>query len=270
MKRKKFFICILCVFILWIVIAAVDFSMVHSYRKPIFCVGIDLADDGGSGKYAGLGYNFYIEGDFMPEDENTGITSYKGYIFGKEVSRRILDEMHPGNNDTPILNSVLTEPPTLNVIHHSGTTKALTGTSSWMYHDKDGNVTHIESDSLHPLQSKDLMTPLKLIPTTVSSIEPLKVYLKWDIFPDEVSVHCWSEEFWGQYDSHTDSEEISVNVPEADFADESSGKNIIIELKDGNYIYEVVAKWNRSEAWGGTAYYSFYTEKPDMEPQSIG
>jgi len=34
----------------------------------------------------------------------------------------------------------------------------------------------------------------------------------------------------------------------------------MIELKGGNYIYEVIAAWDSSGKYGGKACYSFYTE----------
>ena len=46
-----------------------------------------------AGKYAGLGYSFYIEGNFMPEEKNQGVTSYRGYIMEKEVCRGFWERM---------------------------------------------------------------------------------------------------------------------------------------------------------------------------------
>ena len=101
-KSTKVIIAILGIVVLWLCVGIVDFALVHNYRKPLFCVGVDLADDGGSGRYVGLGYSFEIEGNFMPDVETpaTGaekpkVTSYRGYIFGKEVSRGFWDEMLP-------------------------------------------------------------------------------------------------------------------------------------------------------------------------------
>ena len=100
--KKKFIVAVVCVIVLWFVIGIVDFALVHNYRKPLFCIGVDLADDGGSGRYVGLGYSFDIEGNFMPdtetpatEDKKPKVTSHRGYIFGKEVSRGFWDEMLP-------------------------------------------------------------------------------------------------------------------------------------------------------------------------------
>jgi len=86
-KKKKLFIVVGIIPICWLALGIVDFSLVHNYKKPIFCIGVNTADDGGSGTYKGLGYSFELEGNFMPETENPGVTSYKGYVFSKEVSR---------------------------------------------------------------------------------------------------------------------------------------------------------------------------------------
>ena len=72
---KKIVSVIICIIIIWTLITAVDFILVRNYRKPLFCIGIGLADDGGSGKYIGLGYSFYLEGGFMPEDDEPDVTS---------------------------------------------------------------------------------------------------------------------------------------------------------------------------------------------------
>ena len=84
---------ILGVLVLWLCVGITDFALVTNYKKPLFCIGVDLADDGGSGKYAGLGYSFEIEGNFMPEAEEPGITSYRGYILEKEVCRGFWERM---------------------------------------------------------------------------------------------------------------------------------------------------------------------------------
>ena len=117
-KAAKCIIAIFGVVGLWLCVGAVDFALVHNYKKPLFCVGVDLADDGGSGRYVGLGYFFDIEGNFMPntetpatEDKKPKVTFYIGYIFGIEVSRGFWDEMLP----TPYknMNDVIENAPSL-------------------------------------------------------------------------------------------------------------------------------------------------------------
>ena len=92
-RAKRILITILAVMVVWLCVGITDFALVHNYRKPFFCIGVDLADDGGSGEYVGLGYSFDIEGNFMPEAKNPGVTSYRGYVFGKEVSRGFWEKM---------------------------------------------------------------------------------------------------------------------------------------------------------------------------------
>lgn len=91
MKKKKIIIAIICIFVLWIAVGIVDYDRVHSFEKPIFCVGTELADDGGSGEYVGLGYSFDVKGNFMPEDEFPGVTKYTYYLFGIEIETQIRD-----------------------------------------------------------------------------------------------------------------------------------------------------------------------------------
>ena len=70
------------------VVGVVDFSWVHSFERPIFCIVGETADDGDSGHYAGLGYSFDIKGNFMPEDELKGVTEYSYHLFGIQSTIR--------------------------------------------------------------------------------------------------------------------------------------------------------------------------------------
>lgn len=91
MKKKKTIIAMICILVLWIAIGVVDYRRVHSFEKPVFCVDTEPADDGGSGKYIGLGYSFDIKGNFMPEDEFPGVTKWTYYLFGIELQTQIRD-----------------------------------------------------------------------------------------------------------------------------------------------------------------------------------
>ncbi len=77
----------------WLLMGITNFSLVRNYHKPLFCIGKELADDGGSGMYIGLGYSFDIEGNFMPEAAAAGVTSYRGYLFGNEVCIGFWEEL---------------------------------------------------------------------------------------------------------------------------------------------------------------------------------
>lgn len=75
---------------LWVVVGIVDFSRVHSFKKPIFCKQTLVFLDGGSGHYAGLGYSFDIKGDFIGENAK-GVTEYSYYLFGTKMQSAIKD-----------------------------------------------------------------------------------------------------------------------------------------------------------------------------------
>ncbi len=394
-KGKKIMIAILVVLVLWLCVGIVDFALVHNYRRPLFCICTESMQDGGSGKYVGLGYSFDIEGNFMPEEKNQGVTSYRGYVFGKEVSRGFWDrmdvdkliygdmsvsdemgitqdDMHiklnsiafsdlvPGQeetyfsayqilgddawfdytityeraamkvviglraedgteyteeiiggegngkiggipagsyevfvrnsesnidykdtatetlNITGALNFVagqrlqegmsyssslyplkVTEPPELVIVCGEEQVSALKGIYSWMYNNGDGTATEVEADSAHPLECKELMPDLPLD----SSIDVFKAHLKFAIEPDEIKVRYWSTDCWNKLSE--ESLELEVQAIEVDFVDGSYSTDHVVKLLDGNYIYEVIAKWHGSEKYGGTAYYSFYTVMED-------
>ena len=90
-KKKIVFIVVRVILAIWLVVGVIDFSRVHSFEKPIFCITTKTYDDGGSGHYVGLGYSFDIKGNFMPEDELKGVTEYSYYLFGIRVQSAIRD-----------------------------------------------------------------------------------------------------------------------------------------------------------------------------------
>lgn len=154
------------------------------------------------------------------------------------LSIRVIDTKQ-SDSDT-----VLKEPPTLTVTCGETSIKALLGGYSWVITGENGASTASIVDSAHPLQCRELMQSLMPEAHTVS--------LMFDDEPDAVHVRCWSEELWSGYDADNESEELTVSL------DDAGGFRF--DLKDGNYIYEVVAEWNDSRAYSGTANYSFCTE----------
>jgi len=154
---------------------------------------------------------------------------------------------------------ILQEPPTLYVLAGEIQIEGLMGTSSWIYPDENGELTGIMGDSQHPLLKKEITPVLDLVPTYYSSIDPLCANLQFgaapnNVMPNEIFIRCWSEEDWGN--SAAESENISVNFDNG---------YIFFHLKDGNYIYEVVATWNSSDKHSGTVSYSFCTAKSPMK-----
>lgn len=73
--------------VVWLIIGGIDFVLVHNYQKPIFSKGQDTADDGGSGRYVGLGYSFLLEGGLViDENPQFQIKYFESYIFNIKVS----------------------------------------------------------------------------------------------------------------------------------------------------------------------------------------
>lgn len=141
---------------------------------------------------------------------------------------------------------VLTEPPVLEISAYRAGVRALRGTYSWHYEQDDGTGVGIEADSAHPLMLKDQLPRLPLGPSPLNHVGPNAVSLLFDVEPDSVSVYCWSDEHWGDCD--VPGEAVPVTTAE----------QYGIELLEGGYIYEVIASWNSSDRWGGTATYCFF------------
>ena len=115
------------------------------------------------------------------------------------------------------------------------------GTYSWTYDNGDGTQTGVCADSSHPLQWQEFLVPMTTSDDTVE--------LCFAVSPQEVSVRCWRDACWGKVDAEAENATLSGNR---------------LELKDGGYIYEVVAKWTGENlAAEGTAYYGFYVIKDD-------
>lgn len=84
--RKRIITIVLAVTVLWLAAGVTDFIRVMNYNLPLFCITSGTVyDDGGSGRYVGLGYYFDIEGNFMPLDKSPGVTKYTVKIFGITV-----------------------------------------------------------------------------------------------------------------------------------------------------------------------------------------
>jgi hypothetical protein len=144
--------------------------------------------------------------------------------------------------------NVLEDPPNLTISTWNSSIEAMMGTTSWGYDKGDGTWSGVDIDCLHPLDSKEFMPALQITPSPYSSKSSLDAALFFDIAPDAITVCCWSDIHWGNISA--ESEDISV-------------RDFTIELKNGGYIYEVFARWDSSDKYEGTAYYSFYAVPAD-------
>lgn len=146
--------------------------------------------------------------------------------------------------------------PHLIVTANESSVVALKGTSSWIYTDEYGKEVAVMSDGNHPLMLKEHMPVLAIVPTVYSSVDPSSANLQFGkatniLTPDNVTVRCWPTKEWGNTDAK--SEDIPVRYVNG---------NIYIELKDGDYVYEVIGEWKGSKSVEGSVCYSFYVLAP--------
>ena len=131
------------------------------------------------------------------------------------------------------------EPPTLTVSDGETTITAWRGTYSWMIEGEDGMGSGITVDSAHPLDYKDSIQTIKVS-------KNIKLTLKFESAPTSISIKRYK-----------------LNATDYDaFEKIADSYNMIIDAKAGNYLYEVIAKWeDTSKPYSGTVYYAFCTEK---------
>ncbi len=135
--------------------------------------------------------------------------------------------------------SIRTSPPALTVTTDSGTSvEAMLGTYSWEY-EAGEEWKGISSDSAHPLWCQEWMPALDASGETVT--------VSTEVSPDSITVQCWSVDNL-----------CAEDLPDGE-AVETDGLTFPLR-DDGDYVYEVTARWNSADKWNGTAYYCFYTE----------
>ena len=128
------------------------------------------------------------------------------------------------------------EPPLLSVSDGASTVYAWRGTCSWDVKKLDGAGTGVQMDSPHPLDRIEDIASLQMS-------KDAKITLTFEATPSDILVRKYK---WGasDYDAY---EEIEI-------------KGNSFEAERGNYLYEVIAKWdNPLKPYSGTAYYAFRT-----------
>lgn len=183
---------------------------------------------------------------------------------GGEIPKSIIEELRemgwlPAADDATLSSGEkYTEPPALTVISGEKGVTALRGTYSWEYQNADGTFTGIESDSLHPLDSREHLPELLISEVEETEEIPFYAIFEFEAEPDEVSVRFWNEECWNDVSAESRQIEVQKTKVTSGTRNESV-MHFNIGLQQESGIYEVTAKWNSSEEYGGTAYYSFYT-----------
>lgn len=128
------------------------------------------------------------------------------------------------------------EPPILYVISGSSAVQAWRGTHSWFVENEDGTGSGICADSPHPL---DCIEDIQAVKVTKKAT----LTLNFEEAPTSITVRRYK-----------------LNSSDNDSYDEIVLNGNSLEVKAGEYLYEVIASWNRQQ-YNGTAYYAFRTEK---------
>ena len=128
------------------------------------------------------------------------------------------------------------KPSHLSVSDGISTIQAWRGTYSWYVEKEDGTGSGVCADSSHPLESKDNITAIK-----VAQKATLTLNLEGN--PSKITVKRYKL----STNDHDNYDEITITGNQ-------------IEVKSGDYLYEVIASWS-SQAYNGTVYYAFRTEK---------
>lgn len=148
---------------------------------------------------------------------------------------------------------IFKEPPSAKLLHGNGSTPLRTAGCSWMYPNGDGTMGAIHEDHAHPLDCKDILDPIYVTGDYVK--------LAFEDDPDSVEIHCWPDTAW-----NTNAEPESVNCYGNAF-----------DLKQGGYIYEIIARWNESETqhYGSVSYYAYivsgeeHAHQTAAQPQTV-
>ncbi|MBR4062777.1 MAG: hypothetical protein IKK01_06900 [Clostridia bacterium] len=128
------------------------------------------------------------------------------------------------------------EPSHLSVSDDISTIQAWRGTYSWYVENEDGTGSGICADSSHPLECKDKVPAIKVAQKTTLT-------LNLEGNPSKITVKRYNL----STNDHDSYKEIAANGNQ-------------IEVKAGDYLYEVIASWS-SQTYNGTVYYAFRTEK---------
>lgn len=144
----------------------------------------------------------------------------------------------PADGQTAQPSNFPAEPPILYVIAGKKAIDAWRGTYSWFVENEDGTSSGINADGRHPLDCKDYIQAIKVTKKTTLT-------LNFEEAPTSITVKRYN-----------------LNNPDYGSYDEINANGCSIEAEAGDYLYEVIAKWdNNAKPYSGTAYYAFKTEK---------
>lgn len=204
--------------------------------------------------YDGLGVTFALT---FADGTQTQITAYNPFLIIDGVGYRTEYAPCEALNQYAIrlwesgeAVTVLAQPPAMAVIGTLDETyrDALTGGYSWQSKNADGTFTDTEADGAHPLDCKAQLSPA----LEMTYDHTLNLLFPEGAAPDEiVRVRCWSDADWGNTAARSETVRVLGSA---------AGDGYAVTLKPGGCIYEVTARWDTADGYGGTASYAFYVK----------
>lgn len=115
---KMILVILISLIILWGIIFCIDYSRCARLEMPKFVISVDIADDGGSGTYYGLGYRVEVEKN-LSAHYGVQITKIEMYLFNKFITGAITDmaDIESENSDAnTFVGTVLDETTTYMIV----------------------------------------------------------------------------------------------------------------------------------------------------------
>lgn len=140
----------------------------------------------------------------------------------------------------------LEEPPELRIVSDDGTVTAIGGNYDWTVENALGSASSTISCGAHPLDCQNFVETLFTDDPTVE----LDFAVRGDYVYD---VECWSDEHWGNMNAESETAELT-----------SVNDTLNVTLKQGGWVYQVTAKWERKH-YNGTCSYVFHVVTPELQ-----
>ncbi len=144
--------------------------------------------------------------------------------------------------------TVLKQPPVLFVTNGDNTIEAKMGSNCWSFDAENGVRQGICSDYAKTVIDDMPKLEAEILPHSVlpfSSVPAHLITLKSSPMPDEVEIRRLT------VDNYNNNSEVFEAVSVKDFS---------FEIKEGNYVYEVFARWNGTEGYEGDCVYCFFVQ----------
>jgi len=134
----------------------------------------------------------------------------------------------------------VTEPPRLVIYQAHEMIEAGIGNTEWDCEQNDGTRRHVVACGSTMYENRDRLNVIEL-----KDGEALLASLQFGVEPDKVTVTCWNMD-----EENTEPEMVEV-----------SDSLWYLDMKNGNYVYEIKAEWTRFPRFNGTVEYGFKTVK---------